>query len=152
MNGNDLMQLQAASVLYERDWRYHVEKRFWLTKVPGLEPLQKTGTFEKGVYTVFDDRQWRKVQLEMTIEYNKLAEKPQLPMQQQQQQQQSSQNTNQNSSNAVTAASLLPAVLQQQLQHQQAFSSALGSVSSSSAATVAALASLNTNPTSASSF
>jgi len=119
MNGNDLMQLQAASVLYERDWRYHVEKRFWLTKVPGLEPLQKTGTFEKGVYTVFDDRQWRKVQLEMTIEYNKLAEKPQLPMQQQQQQQQSSQNTNQNSSNAVTAASLLPAVLQQQLQHQQ---------------------------------
>ena len=44
------MQLQAATALYERDWRYHVEKRFWLTKVPGLEPQQKTNSFEKGVY------------------------------------------------------------------------------------------------------
>ncbi len=73
MNGGDLMQLQAASVLYDRDWRYHTEKRFWLTKVPGLEPQQKTVTFEKGVYTVFDVTQWRRVQLEMTIEYNKLG-------------------------------------------------------------------------------
>ena len=79
MNGGDLMQLQAASVLYDRDWRYHTEKRFWLTKVPGLEPQQKTVTFEKGVYTVFDVTQWRRVQLEMTIEYNKLGKSlPQL--------------------------------------------------------------------------
>ena len=73
MNGGDLMQLQAASVLYDRDWRYHTEKRFWLTKVPGLEPQQKTVTFEKGVYTVFDVNQWRRLQLEMTIEYSKLG-------------------------------------------------------------------------------
>ncbi len=73
MNGGDLMQLQAASALYDRDWRYHTEKRFWLTKVPGLEPQQKTVAFEKGVYTVFDVTQWRRVQLEMTIEYNKLG-------------------------------------------------------------------------------
>lgn len=145
MNGNDLMQLQSASALYDRDWRYHVEKRVWLTKVPGLEPQQKTVSFEKGVYTVFDATQWRKVQLEMTIEYNKLAEKPQLPLNQQQQQQQNNNNTQ------STTGSMLPSVLQQQLQHpqhQQAFSSALGSVSQSTSA----LSSLNSNPTSASSF
>lgn len=75
-NGGDILQLQAASVLYERDWRYHIEKRFWLTKVQGLEPQQKTQTYEKGVYLVFDTTQWKKIQMEMTVEYNKLAEKP----------------------------------------------------------------------------
>lgn len=141
MNGNDLMQLQAATALYERDWRYHVEKRFWLTKVPGLEPQQKTNSFEKGVYTVFDVSQWRKLQLEMTIEYNKLAEKPQLPTQ--------VVNSSLQTPISSSSSSSLPAALQQQLQQQQqVFSSALGSVPSSSAS----LASLNTNTTSASSF
>lgn len=140
MNGGDLMQLQAASVLYDRDWRYHTEKRFWLTKVPGLEPQQKTVTFEKGVYTVFDVTQWRRLQLEMTIEYNKLAEKPQLPS-----------NMLQNSSSGSSQSNNLPSVLnlQQQLQHQQqlqqTFSSGIGSVASSGVP-------LTTNPTSASSF
>lgn len=114
MNGGDFIQLQAAAALYDHDWRYHTEKRIWLTKVPGLEPHQKEATFERGIYTVFDVSQWRKVQLEMSIEYNKLAEKPQLgqfllPQQQQQQQQQ-----NQAS---------LSSFLQQQLQ-QQAYSAA----------------------------
>lgn len=140
MNGGDLMQLQAASVLYDRDWRYHTEKRFWLTKVPGLEPQQKTVTFEKGVYTVFDVTQWRRVQLEMTIEYNKLAEKPQLPT-----------NMLQNSSSSSSSNNNLPSVLnlQQQLQHQQqlqqTFTSGIGSVANSGVP-------LTTNPTSASSF
>lgn len=123
MNGGDLLQLQAAAVLYDRDWRYHTEKRVWLTKVPGIEPHQKTNSYERGVYTLFDVAQWRKAQMEMTIEYCKLAEKPQLPAQflMQQQQQQSQQ------ASSNPASSLLPAVLQQQLQQQQqqAFSSSL---------------------------
>ncbi len=76
MNGGDKMQLQAALVLYERDWRYHTEKRIWLTKVQGVEPKEKMQTYEKGVYLVFDVAQWKRVQMEMTVEYNKLAEKP----------------------------------------------------------------------------
>jgi CCR4-NOT transcription complex subunit 2 len=76
MNGGDKMQLQSAAVLYERDWRYHIEKRVWLTKVPGVEPKEKMQTYEKGVYMVFDVAQWKRVQMEMTVEYNKLAEKP----------------------------------------------------------------------------
>jgi hypothetical protein len=91
MYTNDIVQFQTAAVLYDRDWRYHTEKKVWLTKVPGVEPLQKTNSFEKGVYTVFDPVQWRKVQVEMTIEYGKLAEKPMVPaplLQQQQHQHQ----------------------------------------------------------------
>lgn len=80
MNGGDILQLQAAAVLYDHDWRYHTEKRIWLTKVPGLEPQQKTDLFEKGSYTVFDVIQWRRVQLDLTIEYSKLANKPQIPV------------------------------------------------------------------------
>ena len=138
------MQLQAAAVLYDRDWRYHVEKRFWLTKVPGVEPQQKTTTFEKGLYTVFDAGQWRKVQTELTIEYCKLAEKPQLPAQFLLQQQQQQQQLNSNSSSANTPSSILPAVFHQQLLHQQQSFTNSGSV------TPAALP--NTNPASASSF
>ena len=76
MNGGDQTQLQAADELYKRDWRYHTEKRVWLTKSPGVEPVQKTGLYEKGFYFVFDVTQWKKVLLEMTVEYIKLAERP----------------------------------------------------------------------------
>jgi hypothetical protein len=79
----DLMQMQASAMLYDRDWRFHKEKRIWITKVPGVEAHHKTPTFEKGFYLYFDVQQWKKVQAEMTIEYNKLAEKPQIPTQQQ---------------------------------------------------------------------
>jgi CCR4-NOT transcription complex subunit 2 len=75
MNGGDMLQLQVASVLYERDWRYHIEKRIWLTKVQGIDPVQKTQTYEKGVYVVFDVAQWKRIQMEMIVEYSKLAEK-----------------------------------------------------------------------------
>jgi hypothetical protein len=138
MSCGDLMQLQAAAVLYDRDWRYHVEKRFWLTKVPGVEPQQKTTTYEKGFYTVFDVLQWRKLQTELTIEYCKLAEKPQLPAQFLLQQQLSN-----NSNSASTPSSILPAVFHQQILHQQSFNSNTGSVTP---------ATVNANPASASSF
>lgn len=77
MNGGDMLQLQAAAVLFERDWRYHIDRRVWLTKVQGLIPQQKTQDYEKGVYVVFDVTQWKRIQMEMTVEYVKLAENPQ---------------------------------------------------------------------------
>jgi hypothetical protein len=117
MYTGDLMQLQAASTLYDRDWRYHTERRFWLTKVPGIEPQQKTNTYEKGIYTVFDVSQWRKTQTELTIEYNKLAKNPKqqflLPSI-------GGSNTAGSVNPAAATANLLnPAVFQQQLQQQQ---------------------------------
>ncbi len=128
MNGGDLMQLQAASTLFDRDWRYHIEKRIWLTKVPGIEPIQKTSAFEKGIYTVFDVMQWRKIQIELTIEYSKLAEKsmlsPQFLLQQQHQQL---------AANSTHLSQLLQ--IQQQQQQQQAFTSILNNTSNPAALT-----------------
>lgn len=33
----------------------------WLTKVPGVEPTQKTNTFEKGTYAFFSPTRWERV-------------------------------------------------------------------------------------------
>lgn len=76
MNGGDYTQVQAADELYRRDWRYHMDKRVWLTKSPGIEPVQKSVSYEKGIYVIFDVTQWKKLQMEMMVEYNKLAERP----------------------------------------------------------------------------
>jgi CCR4-NOT transcription complex subunit 2 len=53
-----------------------MEKRVWLTKPPGSEPQLKTQSLEKGIYVVFDYGNWKQSKMEMTIEYNKLAERP----------------------------------------------------------------------------
>ena len=150
MYANDIVQFQTAAVLYDRDWRFHIEKKVWLTKVPGVEPMQKTNAFEKGVYTVFDPSQWRKVQVEMTIEYCKLADKPMIPtpllLQQQHQQQQQQQQQQ-----------MTPALLQQQM--QQSFppltslsQNSNGPAGSSSSIGSGSMATKNTNTNSAPSF
>lgn len=64
---------------YNRDWRYHKEERVWITRAPGMEPLAKTNTYERGTYFFFDVHNWRKVPKEFYLEYNKLEERPQLP-------------------------------------------------------------------------
>ena len=76
INCGDYTQLLAADQLYQRDWRYHTEKRCWLTKPPGSEPTQKTTTYETGIYVLFDVQAWKQYKLDMTVEYNKLAERP----------------------------------------------------------------------------
>lgn len=80
MNGGDVLQLAAAAELYNRDWRYHKEERVWVTRVAGLEPQMKTTSFERGTYYFFDAQNWRKVPKEFKLEYDKLEEKPQLPI------------------------------------------------------------------------
>jgi len=79
MNGGDVLQLAAAAELYNRDWRYHKEERVWITRVPGMEPVMKTNTFERGTYYFFDAQNWRRVAKEFRLEYDKLEERPQLP-------------------------------------------------------------------------
>ncbi|GAB4836190.1 Probable NOT transcription complex subunit vip2 [Ancistrocladus abbreviatus] len=61
----DEAQLYAANELYNRGWFYHREVRVWLTRVPGMEPLVKTNTYERGSYHCFEPNTW-----EMTIKDN----------------------------------------------------------------------------------
>lgn len=79
VNGGDVLQLAAAAELYNRDWRYHKEDRVWITRAPGMEPVTKTGSYERGTYFFFDVHNWRKVAKEFHLEYSKLEDRPQLP-------------------------------------------------------------------------
>ncbi|KAL3881683.1 hypothetical protein ACJMK2_028088 [Sinanodonta woodiana] len=79
MNGGDVLQLAAAAELYSRDWRYHKDERVWITRAPGVEPIVKTNTYERGTYYFFDAQNWRKVAKEFYLEYDKLEDKPSLP-------------------------------------------------------------------------
>lgn len=64
---------------YNRDWRYHKEDRVWITRAPGMEPITKTSTYERGTYFFFDVHNWRKVAKEFHLEYSKLEDRPLLP-------------------------------------------------------------------------
>ncbi|CAK8676616.1 CCR4-NOT transcription complex subunit 2-like [Clavelina lepadiformis] len=78
-NPNDVLQLAAAAELYNRDWRFHKQKRIWITRAPGIEPRMKTSTYEQGTYYYLDCQEWRKIAKEFHVEYDKLEERPHLP-------------------------------------------------------------------------
>lgn len=65
----DFMQLIAAAELYERDWRYHMDEKVWLTLVPGMD----------NTYYFFDPQNWRKVAKEFHLDCTKLEARPNLP-------------------------------------------------------------------------
>ncbi|XP_046406651.1 CCR4-NOT transcription complex subunit 2 isoform X7 [Ischnura elegans] len=60
-NMGDVLQLAAASELYNRDWRFHVDEKVWITRAPGMQLLEKTQSYERGTYYFFDAINWRKV-------------------------------------------------------------------------------------------
>lgn len=76
MFGGDLLQLLAASELYNRDWRFHKDERVWITRA-GISPTEKTSTYERGTYFFFDPMNWRKVAKEFHLDYDRLEERPQ---------------------------------------------------------------------------
>jgi hypothetical protein len=53
--------VRACKRRYKRNWRYHKELKLWLTKESGIEPSQKTSTYERGSYIFFDPITWEKV-------------------------------------------------------------------------------------------
>lgn len=75
-NAGDVLQVAAAYELYSREWRYHTEEKVWITQVPGMVPLEKTLTYERGTFYFFDAQNWRKVAKEFHLEYTKLEGRP----------------------------------------------------------------------------
>ncbi|XP_044746486.1 CCR4-NOT transcription complex subunit 2 isoform X1 [Coccinella septempunctata] len=75
-NVGEVLQMMAASELYSREWRYHIEEKVWITQVPGMVLIEKTSTYERGTYYFFDAQNWRKVAKEFHLEYNKLESRP----------------------------------------------------------------------------
>ncbi|ORY76947.1 hypothetical protein BCR35DRAFT_305711 [Leucosporidium creatinivorum] len=68
----DAMQEMAAHELYKHNWRYHKELRLWLTKEAGTEPTQKTSSYERGSYIIFDPTVWERVRKEFVLEFSAL--------------------------------------------------------------------------------
>lgn len=77
---NDTLQVAAALELYSREWRYHKEEKVWITRAPGIAPLEKTTTYEKGTYYIFDAQLWRRIPKEFVIEYSRLESKPSIEL------------------------------------------------------------------------
>lgn len=76
----DEAQLYAAHELSSRGWFYHKEQRIWLTRVPNMEPLVKTNTYERGTYLCFDPSIWETIRKDNFVLYYELLEKrPTLP-------------------------------------------------------------------------
>ena len=91
---NDLLQIGAANELwvsrfssllwqtfcyatrYVRDWRYHKDDKVWVTRAPGMPPVEKTTSYERGTYYFFDPTLWRRVAKEFHLDYERLENKP----------------------------------------------------------------------------
>ena len=56
----DVMQHAAAYILYERDWRYHKEHKFWMQRA-GENQASQNQTYEQGSYYIFDVASWKRV-------------------------------------------------------------------------------------------
>ncbi|EFO18915.2 NOT2/NOT3/NOT5 family protein [Loa loa] len=62
-----------------REWRYHKVERAWVKRLNFGSIVERTTTFERGVYNVFDPIFWRKMPREMTLHYEDLERKPTIP-------------------------------------------------------------------------
>ncbi|BBM99417.1 CCR4-NOT transcription complex subunit 2 [Marchantia polymorpha subsp. ruderalis] len=79
---NDEAQLYAADELVNRGWFYHKDHHMWFTRVPNVEPLVKTNTYERGSYYYFDQNTWETGRKEnFVLHYEMLEKRPQLPSQ-----------------------------------------------------------------------
>lgn len=62
---------------HNRDWRYHIEEKVWITRVPGITTTTN-GTTERGTFYYFDAQNWRRVPKEFQIDTQKLDKCPNL--------------------------------------------------------------------------
>lgn len=69
----DSLQLQAASELFERGWRFNTSQQLWVARLPSVNPDARHKTFEKGLYQYFNPSTWRRETKTMALYYSELA-------------------------------------------------------------------------------
>jgi CCR4-NOT transcription complex subunit 2 len=74
-NPNDFMQLTAAEELFQRNWRFHKEKKIWISKTQNIKARVENHNYEEGTFHVWDVESWKKVAKDMKVEYAKLEDK-----------------------------------------------------------------------------
>ncbi|KAI3865859.1 hypothetical protein MKX03_020607 [Papaver bracteatum] len=76
----DEAQLYAANELYNRGWFFHRDLRIWFFRMPNLEPLAKTETYERGSYHCFDSTTWETVRKDnFVLQYKSIESRPVIP-------------------------------------------------------------------------
>ncbi|KAJ8452709.1 hypothetical protein Cgig2_005045 [Carnegiea gigantea] len=64
---------------YNRGWFYHKDLRLWFTRVPNVEPLVKTNTYERSSYFAFDPNTWdSSIKENFVIHYEFVEKRPAL--------------------------------------------------------------------------
>ena len=71
----DIQQMLAASLLFDRGWRYHKLEQVWLARWPGLAPERKSSEcdWEEGLYQYFDVKVWKRIPGWFRLHYDKLG-------------------------------------------------------------------------------
>lgn len=78
----DEAQIYAAYELYLRGWFYHKDAQLWFTRIPNMELLVKTHTYERGAYFCFDPNTWETIRKEnFVVHYEAVERKPTIPPQ-----------------------------------------------------------------------
>nr|XP_029143239.1 probable NOT transcription complex subunit VIP2 isoform X2 [Arachis hypogaea]XP_029143240.1 probable NOT transcription complex subunit VIP2 isoform X3 [Arachis hypogaea] len=66
--------------LHNRGWYYHKDNRVWFIRVPNMEPLVRTNTYERGSYHCFDPNTFETVRKDnFVLHYEMLEKRPPLP-------------------------------------------------------------------------
>ena len=67
------------SFRHSRDWRYHIEEKIWITRIPGgINQYEKTGTKERETFHYFDAQSWKRLPKVFQIDAEKLDKCPNL--------------------------------------------------------------------------
>ena len=69
----DSLQLQAASELFDRGWRFNTSQQLWVARLPSVNPDIRKQAYEKGLYQYFNPSTWRRETKTMTLYYVELA-------------------------------------------------------------------------------
>ncbi|PKI61971.1 probable NOT transcription complex subunit VIP2 isoform X1 [Punica granatum] len=73
-------QLYAANELYNRGWFYHRELFRWFMRVPNVEPLVKTNSYERGSYHCLDLNTFEIIRKDnFVVQYEMVEKRPTLP-------------------------------------------------------------------------
>ncbi|KAK4788415.1 hypothetical protein SAY86_019734 [Trapa natans] len=76
----DEAQLYAANELHNRGWLYHKDLRLWLTRVPNMDPLVTTSSYERASYHCLDPTTFEISRKDnFVLQYDKLEKRPTLP-------------------------------------------------------------------------
>jgi len=69
----DSLQLEAATELFQRGWRFNTSQQLWVARLPSVNPDIRHKTYEKGLYQYFNPSTWRRETKTMALYYAELA-------------------------------------------------------------------------------